>query len=213
MPGFTFPPVGPVGLGSPPSRPFLLLGHRYYDPLRLPLLHLGSLRISLDSRYLACSRFRSSRLPGGGTHPAVPGRFCIPVCLPGARRKEMAVLSSSQATPVCTCPARRPRWCPLDSPYRLQDSQPSGGSKPSAFPSTCRVIPSDHNNKFFGAPSRGLCTRYTWLHTHPHGTCTQVRCRLGGSPPLVGLARCTALTHWVTSTSFTASLPIPRFWI
>jgi len=33
----------------------------------------------------------------------------------------MAVLSSSQATPVCTCPARRPRWCPLDSPWRLKD--------------------------------------------------------------------------------------------
>ena len=31
-------------------------------------------------------------------------------------RKEMAVLSSSQATLVCACPARRPRWCPFDLP-------------------------------------------------------------------------------------------------
>jgi hypothetical protein len=33
----------------------------------------------------------------------------------------MAVLSSSRATPMCTCPVRRPRWCPLDSPWRLED--------------------------------------------------------------------------------------------
>ena len=211
MPSFTFPPVGPVGLGSPPSRPSYLIGHRYYDPLRLPLLHLGSLRISLDSRYLACPRFRSSRLPGGGAHPLAPGHFCIPVCLPGARRKEMAVLSSSQATPLCACPARGPRWCPFDSPCRLQDSQPSGAVRPSAFPGSRRVILSDHNYKFFGAQSRGLHARYTWLHTHPYGIGTQVCCRFGGSPPLVGLARPTALTHWVTSTSFTGSFPIPRF--
>ena len=58
MPGFTFPSAGPLGLGSPPSRPFTS-GHRYYDPLRLPLLRLGSLRFSLDPRYLAFPQFRS----------------------------------------------------------------------------------------------------------------------------------------------------------
>ena len=121
MPGFSFPSVGPLGLGSPPSRPSNRFGHRYYDPLRLPLLRLRSLRVSLVPGYLAFSRFRSSRFPGGGDHPSAPGHFCIPVCPPGALRKEMTVLSSSQATPVCTCPARRPRWCPLDSPYRLQN--------------------------------------------------------------------------------------------
>jgi hypothetical protein len=68
MPGFTFPSVGPLGLGSPPSRPSNCFGHRYYDPLRLPLLRLGSLRISLDPRYLAPTLFSSCpftvRLPG-----------------------------------------------------------------------------------------------------------------------------------------------------
>ncbi len=121
MPGFTFPSVGPLDLGSPPSRPSNCSGHRYYDPLRLPLLHLGSLRITLDPRYLALSRFRSHRLPGGGDHPSAPGRSCIPVCLPGIRRKEMAVLSSSQTTLMCTCPALGPRWCPFNSPLRFQD--------------------------------------------------------------------------------------------
>ena len=62
MPGFTFPPEGPLGLGSPPSRLFHSFSRRYYDPLRLPLLHLGSLRISLDPRYLALTHFRSCPL-------------------------------------------------------------------------------------------------------------------------------------------------------
>jgi hypothetical protein len=29
----------------------------------------------------------------------------------------------------------------------------------------------------------------------------------------VGLVRHAVLTHWVTSTNFTASFPIPRFWV
>jgi len=64
MPGFTFPSVGPLGLSSPPSRPSSYFGHRYYDPLRLPLLHLGSLRSSLVYRYLAFIRFRLCPLSG-----------------------------------------------------------------------------------------------------------------------------------------------------
>ena len=112
---------GSLGSHFPTFPALQLLGHRYYDPLRLPLLRLGSLRITLDPRYLAFSHFRSLRLPGGGDHPSAPGRSCIPVCLPGIRRKEMAVLSSSQSTLMCTCPALGPRWCPFNSPLRFQD--------------------------------------------------------------------------------------------
>jgi len=68
MPGFTFPPEGPLGLGSPPSQLFQSFSRRYYDPLRLPLLRLGSLRISLDPRYLALTLLSScpltARFPG-----------------------------------------------------------------------------------------------------------------------------------------------------
>ena len=46
MPGGAFPPVGPWV-----TVPHLL---RYYAPLRLPPAHLGSLRLSLASRYRAC---------------------------------------------------------------------------------------------------------------------------------------------------------------
>jgi hypothetical protein len=122
MPGVSFPPVGPLGLGSPPCQPSNYLGHRYYDPLRLPLLRLGSLRFSLDSRYLALSHFRSSLTFRGEEFTRQRlASFVYRFAYPGALRKEMAVLSSSQATPMCTCPARRLRWCPLDSPCRLQD--------------------------------------------------------------------------------------------
>jgi len=51
----------------------------------------------------------------------------------------------------------------------LQGLQPSGVLKPSAFPSFRPVIPMDHNQSLFGTQSRGLRTRYTWLHTHPCG--------------------------------------------
>jgi hypothetical protein len=51
----------------------------------------------------------------------------------------------------------------------LQGLQPSGASKPSAFPDLRPVILMDHDNKLFGTRSRGLHTRYTWLHTHPYG--------------------------------------------
>jgi len=61
---------------------------------------------------------------------------------------------------------------PLVSPslaLTLQGLPPSGASKPSAFPCLLPVILLDHNNHLFGTRSRGLHTRYTWLHTHPYG--------------------------------------------
>jgi hypothetical protein len=48
MPGFPFPTVGPLDLGSPPYRPEQS-DHRYYGPLRLPNAHLGFVRCSLSA--------------------------------------------------------------------------------------------------------------------------------------------------------------------
>jgi hypothetical protein len=81
MPGFSFPPVGPLGHGSPPSRPSTS-GRRYYDQLRLPLHLLGSLRFrSIPDTLRAPVGSCSSRLAGGlGAARPTPGRFCIPVC-------------------------------------------------------------------------------------------------------------------------------------
>ena len=123
----------------------------------------------------------------------------------------MTVLSSSRATPLRACPARGPRWCPLHSPSRLQDSCLPAQSNRRLSSAHAELSLTHHNYKIFGAQSRGLHARYTWLHTHPCGICMQVHYRFGGSPPPMGLARSPALTHWVTSTDFTRSFPIPRF--
>ncbi len=48
MPGFPFPAVGPLDLGSPPYRSEQS-DHRYYGPLRLPNVHLGFVRCSLSA--------------------------------------------------------------------------------------------------------------------------------------------------------------------
>ena len=162
----------------------LLLGHRDHGRIQghvqrlLAAVGLGSLRLRLASRYLVFSRlvrvpFRVPRLgammtstaPGPVLCPGVPHRFSPqgddgPLKFPGypcmhMPRSAIPVVSSSLA-------------------LSLQGLQPSGASKPSAFPSLRPVILMDHNNQLFGTRSRGLHTRYTWLHTHPCGLRTQV---------------------------------------
>lgn len=119
------PSSGSLGSRFPAFSAFPVFSHRYYAPLRLPFLHFGSLRRKLASRYLVVSRLclcPLSGLPFGcdddpiGTWP-----FSSPACLTGCHHKEMTVLSSSRATPVCTCPALRSRWCPPRSPWRFRD--------------------------------------------------------------------------------------------
>ena len=48
MPGFPFPEVGPLGVGSPPYRSELS-DRRYYGQLRPPNVHLRLVRCSLSS--------------------------------------------------------------------------------------------------------------------------------------------------------------------
>ena len=117
--------MDPLGLGSP-IFPALQkkLGHRYYDPLRLPFLHLGSLRFRLASQYLACSRLVSCpyRLIDLTENNWINARFfCRPAHLwPVSVSKEITVLSSSQINPLNTCPAHRSRWCLKCLPFALK---------------------------------------------------------------------------------------------
>ena len=172
-----------LGLSSPPSRPLprpslLCSAKTTASPSRV-----ASLCRSLPDTSLAPIRFVSlSARQQAGDRPLAPGplvyRFAVLLRL--LSHEEMAVLSSSQATPMRTCPALRLRWCPLGLPYRLQDARLPARKNRRLSPAPCRVILSDHNNALFGALQRGLHARYTWLRTHPYGTCTQVRYRLGG---------------------------------
>ena len=108
--------------------------------------------------------------PVGSVPPVpTPGRFYIPVCLPGLPPQGVGGPLEFPDYPCMYMPRSRtavvsPRLA-LASPGLL----PSGSAKPSAFPVKNRVILSDHNYEFFAALSHGLHTRYTWLHTHPHG--------------------------------------------
>ena len=112
MPGFPFPTVGPLDLGSPPYRSEQS-DHRYYGPLRLPNAHLGFLRCSLSSPDTLVAPllsltgqvkalFTSARTPPRWLTGALD-RITFP-------RKHLA-LPSYQATPWTACPALRPRWC------------------------------------------------------------------------------------------------------
>ena len=53
--------------------------------------------------------------------------------LPALYARKLWALPSPRATPMSTCPALRPRWCPPHSPSRETELLPSVRSKTSAF--------------------------------------------------------------------------------
>ena len=113
MPGFPFPTVGPLDLGSPPYRSEKS-DHRYYCQLRLPNAHLGFVRCSLSAPNTLVAPLLSLT---GQVRALLTSARTPPRWLTGAldrihySRKHLA-LPSSQITPLTACPARRPRWCP-----------------------------------------------------------------------------------------------------
>src|SRR5262245_25255385 len=136
------PPNRTVCPASPslPWVPWALVPHllRYYAPLRLPPVRLGSLRFSLARRYLVCflslcsltARWRSEALhQHQGSWSA--GTPALPAVLTRRRR----ALPSSRVPPVTTCSAlHRPRWCPARLAVAPAGLQPSTRSTVSAFP-------------------------------------------------------------------------------
>ncbi len=217
MPGFSFPPVGPLGHGFPPSRPSYS-GRRYYDQLRLPLHLLRSLRFALDPRYLACTRSfvflsarRRARCRPSQRLAALVYRFACP----GLSAARSWRSSQVPRLPLCVhAPLADPGGV---LPFAITRSglMPSSNHRLSAFPSEdgLSMLPYGPQLNYF----RSSVTRPTHLlHLASHISCwicTQVRYRQGGYSRLTGLGRCFALTCWVTASNFTVSLPIPRIWI
>jgi len=117
-------------------------------------------------------------------------------------------LPSSRVTPLSTCPGLRPRWCPVHSPYRVQDC----------------CLPLTSQRRLSPSKSKGLSYRSTTIHfsglntepallIHPASN-SRFRVGLWISLPAcwlgfgrVGFPRSSGVTHWVTSTSF---LPLAR---
>lgn len=157
-------------------------------------------------------RFRpSGRVPAVRGSRSALGPACSPACLTGVFTRRSRS-SRVPRLPLCVhAPLSDPGGVPSTrlcvSGTRCLPAQPN-----RRLSRLSPVILLDHNYKFFGALSRGLHARYTWLHTYPCGLCMQVRYRVGGSPPLTGIARLPVLTRWVPLTNFTASAPLPRSW-
>ena len=124
---------GSLGSHFPTIPDRILSVHRYYTcpttgagaPLRLPVALLGSLRFSL-SLPSTHSPLSSGLCPVLTAHChcrgcglPVPGLLFIastPYLL-ASWVGDMMALSSSRTTPLDTCPALRPRWCPVYSPF------------------------------------------------------------------------------------------------
>ena len=123
---------------------------------------LGSLRLSLASRYLACFRrswcpFRARDLGESSQDPA--RAFAHPVPHSGYVVKETG---GSPTFPRSPCGDMPRSQTPVVS-WRLAITHPG------LLPSSACTPSASHNSTPFGAQSRGLFPRYTRLRTAPYG--------------------------------------------
>ena len=171
MPGIAFPPVGPMGCGSPPS--LVLCAAK---TATLPV----SRRFTCRSRPDTLPASVRSWYPRGLVVWSKPPRPRQGLWSPGPQsgnvtRKQVA-LPSSRATPVHACPALRPRWCPSYSPKRTQDCcLPATGNRRLSPHYRLESYPRVHNVTHFGAPSHGLHPRSLQLRTPLAGCARGVR--------------------------------------
>ena len=116
MPGVAFPPVGPVGLSSPPSQ--VLCSAK---TARCPSQGTSLVARAPIPCLFLCVRGVPLGLVVWSKPPDYARAFGHPVPHSGRMARRQVALPSSRATPVETCPVLRPRWCPEHSPSRLQD--------------------------------------------------------------------------------------------
>jgi len=103
-----------------------------------------------------------------GCAQSTPGLFCIPVCLSRCRAQGDGGSLKFPDYPCVGMPRSQTPGVSSPLALALPGPQPSGWYRPSAFAGVHPLILMDHDYQYFGAQSRGLPTRYTWLHTHLH---------------------------------------------
>jgi hypothetical protein len=115
MPGLAFPPVGPLGLGSPRSRsvhlprPSVLCAAKTaLCPSRVASFVARSPIPCLLPTFVFLTARRAGEAPSPRQGSWSAGTPALPAML--ARRQ--TALSSSRVPPLSACPALRPRWCP-----------------------------------------------------------------------------------------------------
>jgi hypothetical protein len=200
MPGLAFPPVGRLGLASPPS-PVLCSATTATRPSRWPLLPLGH-------RYLVCSFCSCPRLRSGSLPLRNPCVNARPAWSPGTPfpgcRQGNKWLSQVPRLPLC-------QHAPLFDPggvlntrlialrtaaFRLHDSVsfPAIQLTVILLSTTIQISGLNHAACFLAPPGFGLP-----LPALPAGFATDPLARLwsGGT-----------YTHWVTLTNFYRLTPI-----
>src|SRR5207342_2748356 len=101
------PPAGPVGVGSPPSS---VLG----AAKTAPSPSQGASLVARRPDTLSAPRVRGVRfrLVARWKLPCHARAFGLPVPHSSHMTRREVALPRSRATPLETCPALRPRWCP-----------------------------------------------------------------------------------------------------
>ncbi len=98
---------------------------RYYVQLRLPVYPSRfTSPFELSFPNTLCHSLYSCPVSSSSTDGSYCQRqmFVKPVTpYPVSHTRRQVALSSSRATPMNTCPAHRPRWCPVSSPIRFQN--------------------------------------------------------------------------------------------
>jgi len=168
MPGVAFPPVGPVGRGSPPSS--LLCAAQ---TATLPLSGCFACRSLPDTLPASVRSWCPLRAHERVEAPVHARAFGRPVPSSGSVVKERDGSPTFPSSPFVGMPRSQ---TPVVSAARALPRPgllPSGACTPSAFPSVpLEGYPAVHDSTHFGAPSRGLPPRSLQLR-----------------PPIAGLAR------------------------
>jgi hypothetical protein len=212
MPGFPFPAVGPLDLGSPPYRSEQS-DHRYYGPLRLPNVHLGFVRCSLSAPNTLVAPLIS--LTGQDRAPLSSART-PPLWLTGALDR-IAFAKETFGSPKfpgypCDC-------MPCSQTPVVFCSLAIAQTKllPSVVQTTSAFV------RFPELILRPPCARFRGSITQPAALLRPASdSRYRAYPRIslltgwlsfdqVGFSRY-AITHWATSSNFMDSLPLPTIW-
>jgi len=95
-----------------------MFGYDYHLSFSMPYAFARS---SIPCLFLTFVSFLQAR-QRSGTFALTPGLLGLSrYAFSGFLTRKQMVLSSSQATPLSTCPALRPRWCPWYSPFHIRD--------------------------------------------------------------------------------------------
>jgi len=170
LPGVAFPTVGPVGLGSPPSRSMgcarepsvLCFTTTASSPSRTASLGAGDAIPGLLPIFVFRCRLAD------GWKPPVRARALVhpvPLLFREIVTRRLLALPSSRVTPLMTCLALRPRWCPGHSPWRAWDCSLPAHASRRLSPRFCSGYPRGPRLYQF----RGSITRpITSLPLAPH---------------------------------------------